>query len=138
IKVKSAKLNSLFSELKRVPVHLYTLSASITLRVFLDLSVDDFIRRNDLEKVVAKQYKKDYNHTILQQRLKFLCDNHIKDSQANKVVSKLLQPNNEHSLDTLNSYMHGHETHKIDHRFVNGFWDMLTPLLSILIELKER
>lgn len=138
IKVKSAKLNSLFSELKRVPVHLYTLSASITLRVFLDLSVDDFIRRNDLEKVVAKQYKKDYNHTILQQRLKFLCDNHIKDSQANKVVSKLLQPNNEHSLDTLNSYMHGHETHKIDYRFVNGFWDMLTPLLSILIELKER
>ena len=138
IKVKSAKLNSLFSELKRVPVHLYTLSASITLRVFLDLSVDDFIRRNDLEKVVAKQYKKDYNHTILHQRLKFLCDNYIKDSQANKVVSKLLQPNNEHSLDTLNSYMHGHETHKIDHRFVNGFWDMLTPLLSILIELKER
>lgn len=138
IKVKSAKLNSLFSELKRVPVHLYTLSSSITLRVFLDLSVDDFIRRNDLEKVVAKQYKKDYNHTILQQRLKFLCDNHIKDAQANKVVSKLLQPNNEHSLDTLNSYMHGHETHKIDHRFVNGFWDMLTPLLSILIELKER
>ncbi|MDC5820422.1 ParB/Srx family N-terminal domain-containing protein [Vibrio europaeus] len=138
IKVKSAKLNSLFSELKRVPVHLYTLSSSITLRVFLDLSVDDFIRRNDLEKVVAKQYKKDYNHTILQQRLKFLCDNHIKDPQATKVISKLLQPNNEHSLDTLNSYMHGHETHKIDHRFVNGFWDMLTPLLRILIELKER
>ncbi|HCG7178844.1 MULTISPECIES: ParB/Srx family N-terminal domain-containing protein [Vibrio] len=138
IKVHSAKLNSLFSELKRVPVHLYTLSASITLRVFLDLSVDDFIRRKGLEKSVATQYKKDYNHTILQQRLKFLCDEHVNDSQANKVISKLLQPKNEHSLDTLNSYMHGHETHKIDYRFVNGFWDMLTPLLKVLIELKER
>lgn len=138
IKVHSAKLNSLFSELKRVPVNLYTLSASITLRVFLDLSVDDFIRRNELEKSVAKQYNKDYNHTILQQRLKFLCDSHVSDSQANKVISKLLQFNNEHSLDTLNSYMHGHETHKIDYRFVNGFWDMLTPLLKVLIELKER
>ncbi|MCF6451327.1 ParB N-terminal domain-containing protein [Vibrio sp. MMG022] len=138
IKVQSAKLNSLFSELKKVPVHLYTHSASITLRVFLDLSVDDFIRRNKLEKLVAKQYSKDYNHTILQQRLKFLCDSHVNESQANKVISKLLQPNNEHSLDTLNSYMHGHETHKIDYRFVNGFWDMLTPLLKVLIELKER
>ncbi|EGR9012127.1 hypothetical protein AOR11_04685 [Vibrio alginolyticus] len=138
IKVQSAKLNSLFSELKKVPVHLYTHSASITLRVFLDLSVDDFIRRNELEKLVAKQYSKDYNHTILQQRLKFLCDSHVNESQANKVISKLLQPNNEHSLDTLNSYMHGHETHKIDYRFVNGFWDMLTPLLKVLIELKER
>lgn len=138
IKVHSAKLNSLFSELKRVPVHLYTHSASITLRVFLDLSVDDFIRRNGLEKSVSTQYKKDYNHTILQQRLKFLCDDHVSDAQANKVISKLLQPNNEHSLDTLNSYMHGHETHKIDYRFVNGFWDMLAPLLKVLIELKER
>ncbi|MDD1793803.1 ParB/Srx family N-terminal domain-containing protein [Enterovibrio sp. ZSDZ42] len=138
INVHSAKLNSLFNELKKVPVHLYTLSASITLRVFLDLSVDDFIRRNGLEKSVATQYKKDYNHTILQQRLKFLCDNHVGETQANKVISKLLQPKNEHSLDTLNSYMHGHETHKIDYRFVNGFWDMLAPLLKVLIELKER
>lgn len=138
IKVQSAKLNLLFSELKKVPVNIYTLSASITLRVFLDLSVDDFIRRNELEKNVAKQYKKDYNHTILQQRLKFLCDDYLNDTQANKVVSKLLQPNNEHSLDTLNSYMHGHETHKIDHRFINGFWDMLTPLLKVLVDLKER
>ncbi|EGR4191390.1 ParB N-terminal domain-containing protein [Vibrio cholerae] len=138
IKVHSAKLNSLFAELKKVPVHLYTHSASITLRVFLDLSVDDYIRRNGLEKLVAKQYSKDYNHTILQQRLKFLCDSHVNDSQANKVISKLLQPTNEHSLDTLNSYMHGHETHKIDYRFINGFWDMLMPLLKVLIELKER
>ncbi|MFT5708680.1 MAG: hypothetical protein ACI9ES_002984 [Oceanospirillaceae bacterium] len=138
IKVHSTKLNSLFTELKKVPVYLYTYSVSITLRVFLDLSVDDFIRRNELDKLVAKQYKKDYNHTILQQRLKFLYDNHVNESQANKVIGKLLQPNNEHSLDTLNGYMHGHETHKIDYRFVNGFWDMLTPLLKVLIELKER
>ncbi|HIF9325419.1 ParB/Srx family N-terminal domain-containing protein [Photobacterium damselae] len=138
INVHSTKLNCLFCELKRIPVHLYTLSASITLRVFLDLSVDDFIRRNSLEKNVAAQYKRDYNHTILQQRLKFLCDDYIIDSQANKVISKLLQPKNEHSLDTLNNYMHGHETHKIDYRFINGFWDMLAPLLKVLIELKER
>lgn len=138
IQVQSSKLNGLFTEMKRVPVHRYVHSSSITLRVFLDLSVDDYIRRGELDKLMAKEHKKDYNHTILQQRLKFLCDNHVKDSQANKVIHKLLQPNNEHSLDTLNSYMHGHETHKIDYRFVNGFWDMLTPLLKVLIDLKER
>lgn len=138
IRVKSAKLNGLFVELKRIPVYLYIHASCITLRVFLDLSVDDYIRRNELDKLMAKEYKKDYNHTILQQRLKFLCDKHVTDSQANKVISKLLQSSNEHSLDTLNNFMHGHETHKIDYRFVNGFWDMLAPLLKVLVDLKER
>lgn len=138
IKVNSPKLNSLFLELKQVPIQRYIHATSITLRVFLDLSVDDYIRRNKLDSLMAKEHKKDYNHTILQQRLKFINDAHISDTSANKVIAKLLQPSNEHSLDTLNSFVHGHETHKIDHRFVNGFWDMLTPLLKVLVDLKER
>lgn len=138
INAESAKINSLFFELKQLPAQLYMHVSSLTLRVFLDLSVDEYIRKNKLDVVMAREHKKDYNHTILQQRLKFLCDEHVKDGPANKVINKLLQPNNEHSLDTLNSFVHGHETHKIDYRFINGFWDMLTPLLKVLIDLKEK
>lgn len=137
INVQSSKLNCLFSELKQVPVQRYIHVSSITLRVFLDLSVDDYIRRNKLDRDMSIKYRKDYNHTIMQQRLKFITNEYVKDSQAIKVIGKLLQPTNEHSLDTLNNFIHGHETHKIDHRFVNGFWDMLTPLLKELIDLKE-
>lgn len=138
INVKSQKLKALFRDLKDIPVQRYTTASAVTLRVFLDLSVDDYIRKNGLESEMAKAYNKDYNHTVLLQRLTFLKDVRIDDSQAKKVITKLLQPQNEHSLDTLNSYVHGHETHKIEHRFINGFWDMLTPLLKVLIDLKER
>ncbi|WED29019.1 ParB/Srx family N-terminal domain-containing protein [Vibrio sp. DW001] len=138
IKVKSHKLNALFREMKRVPVYLYTNVSAATLRVILDLSVDSYIKKTGLEGNLAKTYKKDYNHTVLLQRLTYLKNEHIQDGQAKKVIAKLLQPQNEHSLDTLNSFVHGHETHKIDHRFINGFWDMLTPLLKVLIDLKER
>jgi hypothetical protein len=138
INAESAKIKSLFFELKQVPVHLYMHVSSLALRVFLDLSVDEYIRKNKLDVVMSKEHKKDYNHTLLQQRLKFLCDLHVKDRHASKVINKLLQPNNEHSLDTLNSFVHGHETHKIDYRFINSFWDMLAPLLKVLIDLKER
>ncbi|MCD9526951.1 ParB/RepB/Spo0J family partition protein [Photobacterium carnosum] len=138
ISVTSAKLNSLFSELKKLPIQRYEYASSVILRVFLDLAVDDYICKNELDKIISKEYKKDYTHTILQQRLKFLCDKHVKNSQATKVINKLLQNSNEHSLDTLNSFVHGHETHKIDYRFINGFWDMLIPLLKVLVDLKER
>ncbi|WP_417212645.1 MULTISPECIES: ParB N-terminal domain-containing protein [Pseudomonadati] len=138
ISVKSPKLNSLFRELKAVPIKLYVHVTSISLRTFLDLAVDDFIQRKNLTHAMATKLGKDYTHTILQQRLKFLSNDHISCAQANKVISKLLQPSNEHSLDTLNSFVHGHETHKIDHRFLNGFWDMLAPLLKVLVDLKDR
>ncbi|EKO3988883.1 hypothetical protein DX884_19185 [Vibrio fluvialis] len=138
ISVKSPKLNSLFRELKVVPIKRYVHVSSISLRTFLDLAVDDFIQRKKLTHAMATKLSKDYTHTILQQRLKFLSNDHISCAQANKVISKLLQPSNEHSLDTLNSFVHGHETHKIDHRFLNGFWDMLAPLLKVLVDLKDR
>ncbi len=138
ITVQSAKLNSLFGELKEIPVTKYIYSVSITLRVFLDLSVDDYIKRHKLDQLIAKELRTGYNQTTLQRRLKFINDQHVKDTQANKTISKLLQSNNEHSLDTLNNFIHGHDTHKIDQKFINNFWDMLAPLLSVLIDLKEK
>lgn len=138
INVESAKLKSLFFELKKVPVHLYIHVSSLTLRVFLDLSVDEFVKKNGLEKAIASANRRDYKQTTLQNRLKYICDNQIDCTHANKVIGKLLQSKNEHSLDTLNNFVHGQDTYKIDYRFVNGFWDMLTPLLKVLIELKEK
>ncbi|KKC97837.1 ParB/Srx family N-terminal domain-containing protein [Photobacterium halotolerans] len=138
INAKSKRINALFYELTQVPVKKYTHIAASSLRVFLDLSVDEFIRNNELEKNIAQKYNSKYEHTVLLQRLKFIQNQHIDCKKANKCVGKLLQPTNEHSLDTLNSFVHGHETHKCDAGFVNSFWDMLTPLMSELIGMREH
>lgn len=138
ISAKSKRINAIFYELTQIPVKKYTHIAASSLRVFLDLSVDEYIKKQKLEQNIAQKYNSNYDHTVLLQRLKFIQNDHLECKKANKCVSKLLQPSNEHSLDTLNSFVHGHETHKCDAGFVNSFWDMLTPLMSELIGMREH
>ncbi|KGJ98138.1 ParB/Srx family N-terminal domain-containing protein [Thalassotalea sp. ND16A] len=138
IDVSSSKLKAMFYEFKYLPVWKYPNTTAASLRVFLDLSVDEFISCEDLKGRVAKEHKKGYHEVTLAQRLRFLVETEIKDAAANKVIRKLLQNDNEHSLDTLNNYIHGAETHKVERRFLNGFWDMMTPLFAVLISLKEK
>jgi hypothetical protein len=138
IGVSSSKLNAMFYEFKQLPVWKYPNTTAASLRVFLDLAVDEYISCEDLKENVNKEFRKGYNEVTLMQRLKFLVETEIKDTAANKVIRKLLQNDNEHSLDTLNNYIHGTDTHKVSRRFLNGFWDMMTPLFTVLISLKEK
>ena len=138
INAKSKRINAIFYELTQIPVKKYTHVAASSLRVLLDLSVDEYVRKKNLESGISEQYKNKYEHTVLMQRLKYIQNQHVDCKKANKCIGKLLQPNNEHSLDTLNSYVHGHEIHKCDAGFVNSFWDMLTPLMSELIGMREH
>ncbi|OOE84755.1 hypothetical protein BZG72_02230 [Salinivibrio sp. PR6] len=138
VNVSSYKLKALFKEFQVLPVKKYRNISTASLRVFLDLSVDEFFKANHLENELAKQESKGYHEVTLQKRLQFIANAHIKSKHANKVIKELLTPSNEFSLNTLNDYVHGTQTHKTHHRFINGFWDMLSPLLSDLIDLKEK
>lgn len=142
ISSSSAKLNILLSELKKVPVKTYPLANAIMLRVFLDLSVSDYFKENNYDKEIAKEQRCDFAKTTLKDRLTFLENKKI-DGQylltpvTIKIIKKLKTPNNEHSLDTLNNYVHSHDTYKIDPQFICGFWDMLKPLLTELVGYQE-
>ncbi|WP_182034147.1 ParB/Srx family N-terminal domain-containing protein [Vibrio diabolicus] len=140
INVSSYKLKALFKELQLLPVNRYKNISAASLRVFLDLAVDEFVVSLDLQEELAKKEKKPYSEIPLIKRLQFLQDDYItkETKEANKVVKELLNHSNEHSLNTLNEYIHGTRTHKTNRRFVNGFWDMLTPLFAVLVELKDK
>jgi hypothetical protein len=137
INVSSYKLAALFKEFKALPVARYKNTTAASLRVFLDLSVDEYIGCENLKEDLAKKHGCAYGSTTLHQRLSFITNTHIKDPISNRVIGKLLQHNEHYSLDTLNSYIHGTDTHNVSKRFINGFWDMLAPLFKVLIELKE-
>ena len=137
ITVSSYKLNALFKEFQKLPVDRYKNVTAASLRVFLDLAVNEYIVTNKLEDAVAKEHKNPYTEVKLQRRLQFLLSQ-IDDKTVTKVIKELLTHNNDFSLNTLNDYVHGTQTHKVTRRFINGFWDMLTPLLKVLVNLKEK
>ncbi|WP_206667049.1 hypothetical protein, partial [Aeromonas dhakensis] len=80
---------------------------------------------------------KGYHDITLSQKLSFLLKEYIVDRDAKKVIEQLLHPSNDHSLNTLNEYVHGNKVHKVEPQFLNRFWDMLFPLFAVLISMQE-
>lgn len=133
------KLDALFRELKLLPIAKYRNSAAISLRVFLDLSINEYITvENCKEEVCSRYNNKPFQDITLKQRLEYIKQNKLASkTPAYKVVEKLLNTNNDYCLDTLNVYIHGTDTHHTSKHFLNGFWDFLSPLLKEIIDLKE-
>ena len=137
INSKSYKLRALFDELQKLPVYRYPNVSAASLRIFLELAVDEYIANCDLKIEMARREKKGYHEVTLSQKLTILRGEFIDDRDANKVIDQLLHNSNDHSLNTLNEYIHGSKVHKVEAQFLNRFWDMLAPLFSVLISLKE-
>lgn len=137
IKVRSYKIRALFEELQKLPLRKYPNVSAASIRIFLELSVDEFINNCDLQQDVAKRAKRAYNEVTLSQKLGILRGELIGDKEADKIIDQLLHISNDFSLNTLNEYVHGTKVHKVERQFLNRFWDMLMPLLSILISFKE-
>ena len=133
----SYKVNALFKELQKLPVYNYPNVAAASIRIFLELAVDEFIATSDLKSDVSRREQKPYNEITLSQKLKVLRGEFIVDREANKVIDQLLHNSNDHSVNTLNEYIHGSKVHKVEPQFLNRFWDMLSPLFAVLISLKE-
>ncbi|WP_027670529.1 ParB/Srx family N-terminal domain-containing protein [Rheinheimera baltica] len=131
------KIKALFEELQGLPVYKYPNVSAASIRIFLELAVDEYINSSELKVEMARREKKGYHEITLSQKLTILRGEFIDDRDANKVIDQLLHNSNDHSLNTLNEYIHGNKVHKVEPQFLNRFWDMLSPLLSILINLKE-
>lgn len=134
----SYKLKAVFKELQKLPVFIYPNVVAASIRILIELAVDEFINSNDLKVEMARREKKDYNLITLSEKLSILRGEFIDDREANKVIDQLLHNSNDHSVNTLNEYIHGSKVHKVEPQFLNRFWDMLSPLLGILISLKEK
>ncbi|AXR08089.1 ParB N-terminal domain-containing protein [Salinimonas sediminis] len=137
ISTRSYKLKALFKELQKLPIYNYPNVAAASIRVFLELAVDEFVFVSDLKESISKDLKKGYHEVTLSQKLITLKGQYIDDRESNKIIEQLLQTSNDFSLNTLNEYIHGTKIHKIEPQFLNRFWDMLSPLFLVLINLKE-
>ncbi|MEI5639712.1 MULTISPECIES: ParB N-terminal domain-containing protein [unclassified Pseudoalteromonas] len=134
------KLDALFREFKKLPIYKYKNTTAASLRVFLDLAVAEYINSIGAKEELCTIYKgRPYQEITLKHRLEFMKKEKLtKKTPAYKVVEKLLNSSNEHSLDTLNNYIHGTDQQHTNKRFLNGFWDFLFPLFEEIIGMTAK
>lgn len=133
------RLEGIFKELKRLSITRYTNATAASIRVFLDLSVLNWLQTENLITEIQKKYKTTIREITLKNRLTFVEEQiSSKSKKASSIISKLLNPENNYSLDVLNGYQHSNDTCYLNKQFLNGFWDFLFPLFEVLLDIKEE
>lgn len=135
LNTSSTRLLGLFNELKRISLS-YSNIVSASLRIFLDLAVLNYIETEGFENNIKAQYRCDLREVTLKKRLEYIKTNKL-TGKPQTIVNRLLDENTQYSLDVLNGYVHGQDTHYLNKQFLNGFWDFLFPLFEVLLEIKE-
>lgn len=130
------RLVDLFNELKKIPFK-YKNSIGASIRVFLDLAIFNFIETENLVSDIKKAYKLDLKDISLKYRIEFLKKKKF-TGRIKNIADRLVNPSSEFSLDVLNGYIHGNDTHYLDKKFLNKFWDFLFPLTEYILDIKEN
>jgi hypothetical protein len=132
----STRLAGLFNEFKSISFK-YPNHVAAALRVFLDLAVLKYIETESLETAIKTHYKSDLRDIQLKRRLEYLKSNKF-TGRVQTIVSRLIDESQQYSLDVLNGYIHGQDTHYLNKQFLNGFWDALFPLFQTLLDIREE
>lgn len=132
----STRLDGLFNEFKEIPFK-YPNHIASALRVFLDLAVLKYIETESLETAIKAHYKSDLRDIQLKRRLEYLKTNKF-SGKVQTIVTRLIDESQQYSLDVLNGFIHGQDTHYLNKQFLNGFWDALFPLFQILLDIREE
>src|SRR5690606_32194909 len=126
----------LFEEFKRISLT-YNNTVAVSIRVFLDLAVYKYIESENIQSAICAHYKEDIKNISLKKRLEYLKTNKLEE-KPKVIVSKLIDHSTQYSLDVLNGFVHGQDSHYLNKQFLNNFWDFLFPLLQNLIDIKEK
>lgn len=131
------RLKTLFEELKKLSGRTYPNVSCASLRVFLDISVRNYIQdKGWKDELVRQNNGKDFEKIELSTRLNYLSTK-ILGKKIKDILLKLINPQNEFSINTLNRYIHSNETYIIDRVFVNRFWNFMQPLLNEISGISE-
>ena len=132
------RLEHLFNELKELPTQKYISIAAVSVRVFLDLAVLEYITSEGLDTAICAKYSGALKNIELNKRLSFLADQAgFKRTSLSTIIVRLTDAKNDFSLDVLNGYVHGKGTAYLNRNFLNRFWDFLFPLLQKLLDVTE-
>lgn len=135
-----SRISSIFNELKKLTLNQYPNAAAASIRILLELSINNWFETDGLTQSLCHQNQdKELRDITLSRKLAFIGnvfeEKHNKDIP--KLINRLCNKNNEYSLDVLNGYHHSKDSYYISKPFINGFWDFLFPLFKVLLDIKE-
>ncbi len=133
----STRLSGLFSEFKKMPLSKYPNTVAVSLRVFLDLAILNYIEREGLEQAIMGHYSRNsLKEIMLKKRLEYL-KTHCLDTNRKKIAEKLLHVDSPYSLDVLNGFIHSSNNAFTSPDHLNRFWDFLFPLFNFLLDIRK-
>lgn len=132
------RLEHLFNELKELPTQKYVSIAAVSVRVFLDLAVLEYITSEGLDTAICAKHSGLLKNIELNKRLTFLAEQTgFKGTPLSTTIARLTNAKSDFSLDVLNGYIHGKETAYLNRNFLNRFWDFMFPLIRKLLVVDE-
>lgn len=136
------RLNDLFEELKALEINKHENCVAACLRVLLDLSVWEYIRRNKISQHIVESIKPTpggIDKVTLDQKIEYL-SKHLNNAAAKKIATDIRKKDNNgsYTMQVLNAYVHGESNHFIDQQFLNKFWDYLFPLFEELLNIQKK
>ena len=133
------RIQGIFNELKDLSVNKYRNAAAASIRIFLDLAVLNWLQTENFVNELQALKQKNIKDITLHHRLDFVAEKlKSKKPKANSIIVRLVNSENDFSLDVLNGYQHSKDTVYLEKQFLNRFWDFLFPLFEILLDIKEE
>lgn len=134
------RLLGIFNELKELPISKYKNAAAASIRILLELSVNNWFETEGLTQSLRQQNQdKELRDIKLARKLAYIGTifDEKRNKELSKLISRLCNKDNEYSLDVLNGYQHSKDSYYISKQFLNRFWDFLFPLFEVLLDIKE-
>jgi len=134
LNVTTAKIDGIYKELRSLQLSKHVHAISVLLRVFLEMSVDEYLTS---KAGASLKYKQPKTSRMIDKRLKDKVEETIDHMVANGadrkdfkgVLSALGDANNPFSIDTLHAYIHNRFFTPTDRQLTTG-WDNAQPFFE--------
>lgn len=131
IHINFPRINKIYRELKDLDLRYFVNSAAITFRVFIELSVNDFIEEHDLKNSIHDKL----SNKILRVSEYLKKEKHLTKDELKPINTTVSSPNSIFSINTFNAYVHNKYFNPIDSD-LKTTWDNIEPFITKLWELK--
>ncbi len=128
LKINQARINNIYNELKTLDIFQYTNAISVLFRVFLELSVDDYIEKNNLGTDIRSKLK-----IKLEQVGEHLLNVGKINEQQLKPVRRAAESNSFFgpSVTSMHQYIHNQYFHPAPQDLIAN-WDSLEPFIQAI------
>lgn len=132
IHINQVRINHIYRELKDLDIETYTNAVAVLFRVFIELTLDEFIENNKINNIT----KNDKLIKKVQTVSEYLKNNqHLDKHELKPIQVSVSDPNNILSIDSFNSYVHNKYFQPIPRDlkvswdnieiFVKKIWDLI-------------